>query len=188
MALVAVRAASAFPSLAATTVPARTTAARPREGGTDPGEPKKKRAEKEAPSRTVSVGRGTAAQPLPSASGSIGPRLDRRGEASGSGEVPRSAPSGNESGSGEVPRFAPSVTSSEWMEGEALEDALDILTHDKLKEITWLGPPPHVGRGRDAALTTFVLLDHKAVLCNLLGVGASRVVYSVGTAHAIKYE
>ena len=102
--------------------------------------------------------------------------------------MPRSAPSGNESGSGEVPRFAPSVTSSEWMEGEALEDALDILTHDKLKEITWLGPPPHVGRGRDAALTTFVLLDHKAVLCNLLGVGASRVVYSLGTAHAIKYE
>ena len=33
-----------------------------------------------------------------------------------------------------------------------------------------------------------VLLAQKAVLCKLLGVGASRVVYALGTDFAIKYE
>ena len=104
--------------------------------------------------------------------------------------MPRSAPSasGNESRNGEVPRSAPSAAGSEWMEGDVLEDTLDNQTPEKLKEITWLAQPPSVGRGRDAAPTAFILVDQKAVLCKLLGVGASRVVYAVGTHYAITYE
>ena len=48
--------------------------------------------------------------------------------------------------------------------------------------------PPSVGRGRDAAPTAIILVDQKVVLCKLLGIGASRVVYAVGTHYAIKYE
>ncbi len=102
--------------------------------------------------------------------------------------MPRSAPSGNVTRNGEVPRSAPSAAGSEWMKGDVLEDTLDNQTPEKLKEITWLGQPPVVGRCRDAAPTAFVLVDQKAVLCNLLGVCASRVVYAVGTHYAIKYE
>ena len=102
--------------------------------------------------------------------------------------MPRFAPSGNGSRNGEVPRSAPSAANSGWIDGDVLEDMLDIQTPEKMKEIAWLTQPPVVGRSRDASPTAIVIVDQKAVLCKLLGIGASRVVYSVGRRYAIKYE
>ena len=87
-----------------------------------------------------------------------------------------------------MPRSAPSEASAGWLTGDVLEDTLDILTPEKMKEITWLLQPPVVARGRNAPSTAVVIVDRKAVLCKLLGIGASRVVYSVGNRYAIKYE
>ncbi len=92
-------------------------------------------------------------------------------------------------------RSAPSEASSGcnsdrsgWLSGTILEDTLDILTAEKMREITWLNDPPVVARGRNATGSAVVIADQKAVLCKLLGIGASRVVYSVGDRFAVKYE
>ena len=154
-----------FPSLTTATVPAN-AAVRPQEQ--DRSEPKRRRAEVEPSS---AVGRGTAAQPPASALGSFEQRdqLDK-------GALPVQV---IRKGADEVSCSTPSVPasgSSEWLSGAALEDILSNQTPEQLQKIEWLAKPPHVGRRRAAEPTAVVVVAQKAVLCKLLGVGASRVV------------
>ena len=74
----------------------------------------------------------------------------------------------------------------EW--GRSGENILSNQTPEQLQKIGWMSKPPDVGRRRAAEPTTVVVVAQKAVLCKLLGVGASRVVYALGTDFAIKYE
>ena len=150
-------------------VPAKTTAARPREEAADPlGDSKKRRADAgDGLLRPVPLGRGTSSQPPSSATGSVGPlrgaNLAPLGFCNPAvGAVEFLAPARPGSGSPRDGKPAAKFATRCWVGGSELEKLLDSLNAEQLKRITWLEKPPVVARVRCAPDTTSVAVaeDH----------------------------